>query len=286
MKILKSITDLRNALDANSNKSTKIGLVPTMGNLHAGHLSLVKEAVASCDLSVSTIFINPLQFGESEDLASYPRTFEQDTSVLNDAGCDFLFAPSKEELYVDSTSLQTKIHVPQLSNMHCGKSRPGHFDGVATVVCKLFNIVQPHLAYFGLKDYQQFLIIRKLVSDLNMPVKIVGIETVREESGLALSSRNTYLSPKQLESATEIYRSLLSAKELILAGNRQYRAIELECKSKLNKAGLKADYFSICNSDNLAPAHPDNDTHIALLAAAYLDSTRLIDNLRFKLQQN
>lgn len=282
MKSLKSINDLRNALRTERNNGARIGLVPTMGSLHAGHLSLVREATANCDIVVSTIFVNPLQFGENEDLAAYPRSFEEDTKLLNNAGCHYLFAPDNNEIYGDSRSFQTRIHVANLSDMLCGRSRPGHFDGVATVVCKLFNIIQPQQAYFGLKDYQQFLIIKQLVSDLNMSIEVIGVEIVREQNGLALSSRNHYLSTGHLETASEIYRTLVKAKEQVLAGNRDFKLIEEESSTRLNSAGLETDYFSICRSEDLAPAKA-NDTSIAILVAAYLESTRLIDNLRFEL---
>lgn len=258
-----------------------IALVPTMGNLHAGHIALVTAAKSKCDYVVSTIFVNPLQFGANEDLDSYPRTLEDDQLKLDLAGCDCLFAPAIEEIYDSGGEQQTLIHVPLLSDNHCGRSRPGHFDGVATVVTKLFNIVQPDYAFFGLKDYQQFLIIQKMAQDLAQPVTIVGIETTRAPSGLALSSRNNYLTAEQKENAAQIYQCLVDSADKIANGDSDFAALESSARSRLSKAGIQPDYFSICNAHNLQAAS-EHDREIVILAAAYVGPSRLIDNIIVK----
>ena len=253
-----------------------------MGNLHAGHLSLLKTAIATSDSVVSTIFVNPLQFGPGEDLKNYPRTYKEDIEKLENNNCSILFVPDVTEIYGDDISNQTVIHVPGLSENYCGHSRPGHFDGVATIVCKLFNIVTPDTAYFGLKDYQQFLIIKKLVSDLALTVDIRGVEIVRDENGLALSSRNNYLSDEDINKAVNIYRCLQETAAKIKAKNENYRSIEKWAKKQLIAAGMKPDYFAICESLSLLPA-TENDRLIVVLAAAHVGSCRLIDNIRLSL---
>lgn len=258
-----------------------IGLVPTMGNLHAGHMELLKTAKANTDCIVSTIFVNPLQFGANEDLDAYPRTLEADKNKLIAEDCDFLFAPSVDALLGSNLQQQSRIHVPGLSAGFCGSSRPGHFDGVATVVNKLLNIVKPDQAFFGLKDYQQFLIIRKMVSDLALDVEIVGVETLRAESGLALSSRNNYLSKEQQQTAALIYRCLADTAASIKAGDRHYHDLETGASNRLAGAGIRPDYFSICNATNLQAAAED-ESDFVILAAGYIGPSRLIDNIRFK----
>jgi len=253
-----------------------------MGNLHAGHMELVKTAKASTDCVVSTIFVNPLQFGANEDLNAYPRTLEADKNKLIALDCDFLFAPSVEDLLGAYPQQQSRIHVPGLSEGFCGSSRPGHFDGVATVVNKLINIVQPDKAFFGLKDYQQFLVIRKMVSDLALDVKIIGVETLRAESGLALSSRNNYLGAEQQQTAALIYRCLIDTAASIKAGDRDYNNLETSARDRLAGAGIKPDYFSICNAINLQAA-AESESQFVILAAAYIGPSRLIDNIRFEL---
>ncbi|MDD9895179.1 MAG: pantoate--beta-alanine ligase [Gammaproteobacteria bacterium] len=282
MKSINSIAELRSELQAQRQNKRSIGLVPTMGNLHQGHIELVNHALSCSDYVVSTIFVNPLQFGPNEDLRTYPRSLEQDTEKLRNAGCHCLFAPAVKEIFGNRLEAQTILHVPVLSERHCGKSRPGHFDGVATVVCKLFNIVEPDSAYFGLKDYQQFVIIQKIVNDLGFAIQLAGVETVREESGLALSSRNNYLSDEELQIAANIYRCLTDAKACILSGNKDYGSIEDKSLQIMKSVGLDPDYFSICNAHDLEPAH-ENDTEIIILAAANLGATRLIDNIQISL---
>jgi pantoate--beta-alanine ligase len=277
MQILKTIESLQSALGDAANGT--LGFVPTMGNLHAGHLSLVARARADHDLVVVSIFVNPLQFGANEDLDAYPRTLYADSAALIDAGCDVLFLPSAEELYGDDMLQSTRVQVPELGADYCGASRPGHFDGVTTVVAKLFNIVQPDAAYFGLKDYQQFSIIRKMVSDLAMPVALHGVDTVREASGLALSSRNGYLTPEQKALAPLLYQTIKSIGEAIAAGEQDFKRLTQAGKQQLQEAGFQLDYLAIANAASLRTATKE-DSHLVILVAAYLGSTRLIDNLR------
>jgi pantoate--beta-alanine ligase len=280
MQTFKTIESLQSAL-GNAASGT-LGFVPTMGNLHAGHLALVARARAEHDLVVVSIFVNPLQFGANEDLDAYPRTLDADSSALIDAGCDVLFLPSAEELYGDNMKASTRVRVPELGTDYCGASRPGHFDGVTTVVAKLFNIVQPDAAYFGLKDYQQFSIIRKMVFDLAMPVVLHGVDTVRESSGLALSSRNGYLTPEQKTLAPLLYQTIRSIGEALAAGEKDFMRLTQMGKQQLQEAGFQPDYLAIADAISLRPAMKE-DTHLVILVAAFLGSTRLIDNLRISL---
>lgn len=277
MQTFRTIESLQSALGDAAGGT--LGFVPTMGNLHAGHLALVARARAEHDLVVVSIFVNPLQFGANEDLDAYPRTLDADSSALIDAGCDVLFMPCAEELYGDNMKASTLVRVPELGTDYCGASRPGHFDGVTTVVAKLFNIVQPDAAYFGLKDYQQFSIIRKMVSDLAMPVILHGVDTVRETSGLALSSRNGYLTPEQKTLAPLLYQTISSIGEALAAGEQDFMRLTQTGKQRLQEAGFQPDYLAIANATSLRPATKE-DTHLVILVAAFLGSTRLIDNLR------
>ncbi|VVM83315.1 Pantothenate synthetase [Pseudomonas fluorescens] len=208
MNTVKTVRELRAAVARARSEGKRIGFVPTMGNLHSGHVALITKATQRVDFVVASIFVNPLQFGAGEDLDKYPRTLAADQEKLLEAGCSLLFAPTVEEMYPDGMAGQTRVSVPQLSEGLCGASRPGHFEGVATVVSKLFNMVQPDLAIFGQKDYQQLAVIRALVHDLNMPIQIIGEPTVRAADGLALSSRNGFLSEEQRAVAPVVYRSL------------------------------------------------------------------------------
>lgn len=215
MNTVKTVRELRAAVARARNEGKRIGFVPTMGNLHSGHVALITKASQRADFVVASIFVNPLQFGAGEDLDKYPRTLAADQEKLLQAGCHLLFAPSVEEMYPDGMTGQTRVSVPQLSEGLCGASRPGHFEGVATVVSKLFNMVQPDLAIFGQKDFQQLAVIRALVHDLNMPIQIIGEPTVRAADGLALSSRNGFLSEEQRAVAPVVYRGLISTLENI-----------------------------------------------------------------------
>ena len=277
MQIFETIESLQSSLSGAA--ANTLGFVPTMGNLHAGHLSLVSRARGEHDLVVVSIFVNPLQFGANEDLDSYPRTLDADTAALIAAGCDFLFLPSAAELYGDDMQDSTRVQVPELGTHYCGASRPGHFDGVTTVVTKLFNIVQPDAAYFGLKDYQQFSIIRKMVDDLALPVSVHGIETAREASGLALSSRNGYLTAEQKAAAPMLYQTIKRIGDALAAGDQDFKRLVQAGKQQLQEAGLQPDYLAIANAVTLRPATRE-DSHLVILAAAFLGSTRLIDNLR------
>jgi pantoate--beta-alanine ligase len=281
MQTQKKIKDLRQILRAVRSQGKSIALVPTMGNLHEGHLQLIRQARDRYDFIVCSIFVNPLQFGENEDLSVYPRTLEADHERLHSENCNCLFLPSVNEIYGDSLELQTSINVPGLTENFCGTSRPGHFEGVATVVTKLFNIVQPDAAFFGLKDYQQFLVILKLTHDLALDIAIHGIETHREGSGLAMSSRNNYLSEQHKEQAANLYRCLRSCAEKIQQGNTQFQLLEKEAKIELKQASLKPDYFQICDANTLQP--PSTDTRqLAILGAVFVGKSRLIDNIRFQ----
>ena len=255
-----------------------IGFVPTMGNLHEGHLTLVREAKKLCDLVVVSIFVNPIQFGVGEDFDSYPRTLEQDSLLLADVGCDIIFAPSVEQMYGTQPRL-TNISVGKITDDLCGKSRPGHFDGVAVVVTKLFNIVQPDYAFFGQKDYQQLAVIRQLVQDLNMPLEVIGVPIVRAEDGLALSSRNGYLSKAQRAIAPTIYQQLQHAEQQLRAGERLSQVLA-NISSQLTQAGLVVDYVE-ARQPNLQAIDQFNQD-VVLFVAAQLGATRLIDNLHIQ----
>jgi len=274
--------DLRKELKVARASGKSIGLVPTMGSLHSGHLELVKTAKAKSDHVVCSIFVNPLQFGPNEDLEAYPRSLADDQKKLIAEGCACLYAPSVTEIYGLNLSNQTLIHVPGLSDIFCGSSRPGHFSGVATIVSKLFNIVQPDSAYFGLKDYQQFLIIQKLAQDLSHDIVIVGVETQREESGLALSSRNNYLSSEQRKNASLIYQCLVETAKKVKHGGVNFSILEEAAKDRLIDAGIEPEFFSICNAENLQIA-TELDRQIVILVAAQVGPSRLIDNILVEL---
>ena len=253
-----------------------IGFVPTMGNLHEGHLTLVRAAKKICDVVVVSIFVNPIQFGAGEDFDSYPRTLEQDSRLLADVGCDIIFAPSVDQMYGKQPRL-TNISVSQITNDLCGQSRPGHFDGVAVVVTKLFNIVQPDYAFFGQKDYQQLAVIRQLVQDLNIPLEVIGVPIVRAADGLALSSRNGYLSEEQRSIAPKIYQ-LLKQAEVELGEGQSLSQVLANISTELTQAGFVVDYVE-ARQPNLQPIE-EFDRDLVLFVAAKLGTTRLIDNLQ------
>tara|TARA_R110001599_G_scaffold6877_6_gene34201 strand:- start:334 stop:1134 length:801 start_codon:yes stop_codon:yes gene_type:complete len=259
-------------------KGRTIGFVPTMGNLHEGHLSLITETKLRADIIICSIFINPMQFGANEDLDSYPRTLDADASALVSQGCNLLFAPNANEVYPNGLDGQTRVDVPKLGDYHCGASRPGHFVGVATVVAKLFNMVQADIAVFGEKDFQQLAIIRKMTRDLCFPIEIIGIPTSREKSGLARSSRNGFLSSSEKNTAAIIYQTLLATRAALEAGERDFKLLTKKANEALKEAGFKPDYFNIANPKTLAPSDA-NDKSFVILVAAYLGNTRLIDNI-------
>jgi len=278
MKTVASVRELRAAVAEARAAGKRVALVPTMGNLHSGHAALVRRATQLADFVVASIFVNPLQFGANEDLDKYPRTLAADQETLFEAGCDLLFAPSVEEIYPHGMQGQTRVSVPGISEGLCGGSRPGHFDGVSTVVCKLFNMALPDLAVFGEKDYQQLAVIRAMVADLNMPIEIYGEPTVRAEDGLALSSRNGYLSPEQRAIAPRLYATLKEIAEALRSGQSDIPALVSAGIARLEQAGLRPDYLEVREAGSLRPATAE-DRHCVILAAAFLGTTRLIDNL-------
>lgn len=257
----------------------RVALVPTMGNLHAGHISLLELARQRGDRTVVSIFVNPLQFGPGEDFGRYPRTPDEDLRMLQDAQCDLLFAPGVDELYAEGGSQRTLVSVRGLSGILCGAFRPGHFDGVATVVAKLFGVVGPDVAVFGEKDFQQFRVVQLMTRDLALPVEVVGAPTVRAEDGLALSSRNRYLTEDERARAPVVYRSLQQGARRLLAGDRDFAAIEAEGAALLVAAGLQPDYYAVRDSADLSSPRADTREFV-VLTAARLGAARLIDNLR------
>ncbi|MCB1677956.1 MAG: pantoate--beta-alanine ligase [Halioglobus sp.] len=282
MRTYTSNTPLQAALHNLRRGGQSIAFVPTMGSLHEGHLNLVRKARQLCDAVVVSIFVNPLQFGPHEDLDAYPRSMAADKQKLFREGVQILYAPTVEEIYPEGMTAQTQVHVPDLGDTLCGTSRPGHFDGVTTVVSKLFNIVQPDVAVFGEKDFQQLSIVRKMVRDLCMPVKIVGVATTRDEDGLAMSSRNGYLSLQQRHIAPVLHDTLNSCREAIACGFDNFLQLESHARMKLLQAGFQPDYFAIRDARTLRSVTEDTE-EIAILAAARLGSTRLIDNVRLAL---
>jgi pantoate--beta-alanine ligase len=276
-----ALGELRDRRAAFGAAGERVAFVPTMGNLHDGHLELVRRGRALAPRVVVSIFVNPLQFGPAEDLASYPRTLARDAELLAAAGADLLFAPSADAMYPRPASEQTRVEVPGLSDILCGASRPGHFVGVATVVCKLFNMVRPDLALFGEKDFQQLAVIRRMVEDLCIPVEVLGVPTVREPDGLAMSSRNGYLTAEERERAPALHRALQSAAKALEAGGADPLTVARAATAAIDAAGLRTDYVSVRRVRDLAlPGDADED--LVVLAAAYLGRARLIDNLRVR----
>jgi pantoate--beta-alanine ligase len=278
-----TVAELRTFVQQAKFKGLSVGFVPTMGNLHAGHMSLIKQAKKHCDVIIASIFVNPLQFNDQSDLTNYPRTLEQDQALLAENGCHLLFAPTVEEMYPNGQQSQSIVSVPDVSMGLCGGSRPGHFDGVATVVSKLFNMVQADKAFFGEKDFQQLAVIRKMVADLCIPIDIVGVATERNDKGLALSSRNGYLSNDELAQAPELYSALQEVANAIQQGNDFASTLE-QTQQRLNKQGFKVDYLALCREHDLKPATADDDK-LVVLVAAFLGNARLIDNLPFPLNR-
>lgn len=282
MRTIHTIAELRSALNAERLNGKRIGFVPTMGNLHEGHLQLIDQAKANSDVVVSSIFVNPLQFGQGEDLDNYPRTLQQDQEKLASRGCNYLFAPSDAEVYPHGREAQTQVEVPVISDLYCGESRPGHFRGVATVVTKLFGMVQPDVAIFGEKDFQQLMVIRRMTEDLSLPVEIQGAAIARNPKGLALSSRNGYLSADELETAINLYATLQATANQIKSGDKNFSELEEQAQERLESAGFARDYYKICRRYDLQPAGAD-DKELVLVAAAKLGPARLIDNIQINL---
>ena len=277
MQTVHTIAELRAQVMAWKRAGEQVALVPTMGNLHRGHIHLVECARELAPRTVASIFVNPMQFGPSEDFAAYPRTLDADSRQLETAGLDLLFAPSVAEVYPRPLEQMTQVTVPELPTVLCGASRPTHFSGVTTVVSKLFNMVQPDIAVFGEKDWQQLVIIRRMATDLDMPVAIVGVPTVREPDGLALSSRNGYLSAEERAIAPTLYATLRATAERLRAGERDFAALEAEAKAQLASAGFRPDYFEIRRPADLQRPNLE-DAELRIFAAAWLGRARLIDN--------
>jgi pantoate--beta-alanine ligase len=282
MKVVSEIKELREIRRTWQSHKEVIAFVPTMGNLHEGHLKLVREAKKTSTKVVVSIFVNPLQFGPEEDLAAYPRTIEQDSQALAALGVDLLFMPKAEDIYSRGLEQQTFVEVPGLSYMICGASRPGHFRGVATIVCKLFNMVQPNQAFFGEKDFQQLQVIKAMVTDLSMNLSVFGVATEREADGLAMSSRNQYLTQEQRKIAPYLHNIMNGMADTIRAGRRDFSVLITQAKQDLSDAGLKPDYIEVRACDTLLqPGHEDSE--IVILGAAFLGKTRLIDNIQLSI---
>jgi len=260
-------------------ENKRVGFVPTMGNLHNGHLSLLNKARENAEKTICSIYVNPLQFDRPGDLSNYPRTLEEDIAKLEEIGADMVFCPTDEHIYPRGMEHATTVDVPGITNVLDGAHRPGHFVGVATVVCKLFNMVQPHLAVFGEKDFQQLLVVRRMTADLNLPVEIIGAPTAREPHGLAMSSRNNNLTDQEREHGGWLYKTLRAGADLVRQG-QDFRAIEAEQERKLTELGFEPDYYSIRRTLDLEPARAGDDiADLIILVAAQCGKARLIDNL-------
>ena len=279
METITTVAAVRERVRHWRGEGRRVAFVPTMGNLHAGHVSLIEAARRHGERFVASIFVNPMQFGPNEDFAHYPRTPAQDARMLAEAGCDLMFMPDVAEIYPHGAERATRVEVPGLSSILCGEFRPGHFEGVATVVAKLFHIVDPDVAVFGEKDFQQLTIIRRMVADLCMPVTIIAAPTVREPDGLAMSSRNQYLTDEERRQAPLIHQTLLAAVQRLRAGDQDWAAIDSVATGTLERAGFRPDYFAVRRAGDLGA--PDESTrHLVVLTAARLGRARLIDNLR------
>ncbi len=278
MLICKTFAEVRAAVGAWRRAGETVVFVPTLGNLHEGHLQLVELGARHGERVVVSIFVNQLQFGKNEDYALYPRTLDTDIDKLRRVGADGLFCPSDAEVYPNGVEQQTTVAVPTMTDILCGATRTGHFTGVTTIVTKLFNIVQPDKAVFGIKDFQQLAIIKRMVQDLCFPITIIEAPVARAEDGLALSSRNGYLNARERAIAPALYRSLLRVRDAIAAGERDFPLLEARAQVELLEAGMRPDYFSIRAARTLEPVGP-GDHELAILAAAWLGRTRLIDNV-------
>ncbi|MEJ6743317.1 MAG: pantoate--beta-alanine ligase [Porticoccaceae bacterium] len=282
MKVFHTVAGLRESLNKDRREGLRVGFVPTMGNLHDGHLALIKQAAKSNDIVVCSIFVNALQFGLNEDWDKYPRTYETDCEKLRNAGCNYLFHPDDIEMYPNGLDTQSRVICPTMTDVLCGASRPGHFEGVTTVVSKLFNIVQPDEAIFGIKDYQQLAVIRRMAEDLCLAVQITSAPIHREADGLAMSSRNSYITAEERPLVTVLKDSLEWIAAEIKAGNRRFDALENTAAARIVAAGFKVDYITLCNSKTLDLA-ADDDLEITVLGAMFTQAARLIDNLSITL---
>ena len=276
MKVINKPEELQKIIEELKKEGKSVGLVPTMGALHFGHVSLIKKSVLQNDITVVSVYVNPIQFGPNEDYEKYPRPIEKDIKVCQDNKVDFLFLPTNETLY--NKNFSTYIYNNNVSKIMCGITRPTHFQGVCTIVAKLFNIVMPQRAYFGLKDYQQYIIIKQMVEDLNFDIEIIGCPIVREESGIAMSSRNTYLSKEEKVQATGIYKSLCLAKQLFCEGKEIEDIKQVVEENILKIPNSKIDYIEIRNSKNLQEV-TDSDKNIVIAVAVKVGNVRLIDNM-------
>jgi len=279
MHVLQKVIGLREQVQTWRQAGESVAFVPTMGNLHAGHLSLVDAAKRVADRVVVSIFVNPLQFSAGEDFSSYPRTQQQDRDKLSTTGIDVLFLPSVETIYPKPLAQMTRVEVPDLSDQLCGEFRPGHFVGVATIVAKLFHLVTPDIALFGEKDFQQLMVIRQMVDDLSMDVQILSVPTIRENDGLAMSSRNRYLSHHDREKAGRVYTALEQIENQLRLGNEDLNSLEIAAKKMLEQAGFEVQYVAIRCA--LSLELPQKTDHLVILIAATLGRTRLIDNRVF-----
>ncbi len=282
MNVFRNVAELREQISEWKLQGLRIGFVPTMGNLHAGHFALVELAKQHSDKVVASIFVNPTQFGPNEDYARYPRTEPHDIAGLSEKGCDAIFLPTADEMYPLGIKNYVQMHVPGITDILCGAYRPGHFNGVATVVARLLNMVQPDCAVFGRKDYQQLQVIRYMATEMSFPVEVISAPTLRETSGLAMSSRNQYLSDEERINAALIYQTLLAMKTAYIAG-KPIEHIEQEAHAKLENAGFEVDYVDILSAELGKASRARNNARVALIAAR-LGRTRLIDNLEFDIQ--
>jgi pantoate--beta-alanine ligase len=275
--IVRTATELREACDAARQRGERVAFVPTMGALHAGHLALAREAKRRASFVVASIFVNPTQFGPKEDLARYPRDLGGDVAKLSAEGVDVVFAPEASEIYLPGEA--TRVHVARLTEPLCGVTRPGHFEGVATVVAKLFGMVGPSVAIFGTKDYQQLLVVRRMARDLFLPVEVVGLRTIREADGLAMSSRNAYLSPAERSRALALVRGLDAAARAFASGERAPRELERLVREPIDRAATSVDYVEVRDPETLAPLDAETGPRALAAIACRIGTTRLIDNL-------
>ncbi|EKI0462406.1 pantoate--beta-alanine ligase [Salmonella enterica subsp. enterica serovar Infantis] len=284
MLIIETLSLLRQHIRRLRQEGKRVALVPTMGNLHDGHMKLVDEAKARADVVIVSIFVNPMQFDRPDDLVRYPRTLQEDCEKLNKRKVDYVFAPAVEEIYPQGLEGQTYVDVPGLSTMLEGASRPGHFRGVSTIVSKLFNLIQPDIACFGEKDFQQLALIRKMVADMSYDIEIVGVPIIRAKDGLALSSRNSYLTAEQRKIAPGLHNVMNSIAEKLIAGNRELQEIIAIAEQELNEKGFRADDIQIRDADTLQEL-TETSKRAVILAAAWLGQARLIDNQSVTLAQ-
>lgn len=285
MVIVETILALRTLVGRARSENKKVALVATMGNLHEGHIALIDVAKQQADFVVATIFVNPLQFGPSEDLEKYPRTPEADQAKLKEAGCDMLFLPDVAEMYPEGFEAQPIVSVPRVSEGLCGAARPGHFDGMATIVNKMFNVVQPDIAVFGEKDYQQLAVIRSMVRNLNISIEILGAPTVRASDGLALSSRNGYLNEQERAAAPTLYQCLKDVAQSLQCGCRDVLQLLDEQRRRITSSGFQLEYLEIRNAQDLSPTS-ETPGLLVILVAARLGKTRLIDNVVFSVSES